>query len=247
MAPLALADELDFERASAGVAFDCDDATLPRGADNLVVRAANRFFEMAGMQAGVRIALRKRVPHGAGLGGGSSDAATTLLALNQIFDDALPEKTLHTIAAEIGSDVPFFLLRSAALCTGRGEIVTSAPAPPPFRLLLAKPEFGVPTPDAYSRWKTARALPRIDYAPQEFGGATFVNDLELPVFEKYPFLARLKTWFREQAEVGAALLSGSGSTVFAVLRDGAEADDLAARARAQLDPKLWTAATAIAG
>jgi 4-diphosphocytidyl-2-C-methyl-D-erythritol kinase len=103
-----------------------------------------------------------------------------------------------------------------------------------------KPEFGVPTPWAYGRWRDARALPGIDYAPQSLGELTLVNDLERPVFEKYVFLAEMKRWLRAQPEVLAAMLSGSGSTMFAVLREAKAAEALAARARAELDPALWT-------
>lgn len=241
MTPISLADELRFERGSDNrVEFECDDPSLSSGADNLVVRAARAFLDNVGSNAGVRIELEKHIPHGAGLGGGSSDAATTLLALNELFDSKVQPNELNEIAAGIGSDVPFFLLRSVAVCRGRGEIALRHTLPQQLRLLLVKPEFGVPTPEAYRRWKTSRELPEIDYDPQQFCGIEFVNDLERPVFEKYPFLARMKTWFREQPEVGAALLSGSGSTVFAALHDGADADALAYRAREQLDPKLWT-------
>jgi 4-diphosphocytidyl-2-C-methyl-D-erythritol kinase len=103
-----------------------------------------------------------------------------------------------------------------------------------------KPDFGVPTPWAYSKWKDSRELPGVEYASQEFSGLRFVNDLERPVFEKFIFLGRLKTWLRCQPEVGAALLSGSGSTLFAVLRESADAEKLAARVREDLDPTLWT-------
>lgn len=243
MTPVSFADELRFERSSNdGIEFTCDDPSLSSGPDNLVVRAARAFLDKIGSSAGVRIELQKWIPHGAGLGGGSSDAATTLLALNKLFEASLPPNELNEVAAGIGSDVPFFLLHSAAICRGRGEIASPHKLPQQLRLLLVKPNFGVPTPEAYRRWKTSRELGVVDYAPQQFCGIEFVNDLERPVFEKYPFLARMKTWFREQPEVGAALLSGSGSTVFAALHDGAEADALAQRAREQLDPKLWAAA-----
>jgi 4-diphosphocytidyl-2-C-methyl-D-erythritol kinase len=184
--------------------------------------------------------LEKRIPHGAGLGGGSSDAAATLLGLNELFETRLDQKDLMQLAAQIGSDVPFFLLGSAATCQGRGEIVDPARLPANFNLLLVKPDFGVPTPWAYGRWKDSRELPGLEYASQEFSGVRFRNDLERPVFEKFVLLGHLKTWLRQQAEVGAALLSGSGSTLFAVLRESADAEKLAARVREEIDPTLWT-------
>jgi 4-diphosphocytidyl-2-C-methyl-D-erythritol kinase len=114
-----------------------------------------------------------------------------------------------------------------------------------LRLLLLKPDFGVPTPWAYGRWKESREIAGVDYAPQEFDGVRFVNDLERPVFEKFVFLGHLKTWLRQQPEVGVALMSGSGSTVFAALRDGTDAEKLAARVREQIDPTLWTYAAEV--
>lgn len=244
MSPISLADRLSFRllENSTAVEFICDDASLPAGPGNLVVRAAQAFLAASGRQVGVSIELEKRIPHGAGLGGGSSDAATALLGLNQLLDAKFSNEQLMQIGAEIGSDVPFFIVQSAANCRGRGEEVATTILPRALRLLLVKPQFGVPTPAAYSRWSASRELPDLDYGPQEFGGITFCNDLERPVFEKYVFLAEIKSWLRQQPEVAVALLSGSGSTVFAVLRDGLEDTGLATRIQAELDPSLWTCA-----
>ena len=242
MAPISLSDRLTIERgeSTGGIQFSCDDSSLSNGEENLVVQAARLFQRATKIGAGVEIALEKRIPHGAGLGGGSSDAATTLLGLNELFETHLARKDLIELAAKIGSDVPFFIHGSAAICRGRGEIVEPARLQASFNLLLVKPDFGVPTPWAYARWKDSRELPGVNYASQKFSGARFVNDLERPVFEKFVLLAYLKTWLCLQPEVGAALLSGSGSTVFAVMRDGADAEKLAARAREDLDSALWT-------
>ncbi|CAA9227892.1 MAG: 4-diphosphocytidyl-2-C-methyl-D-erythritol kinase [uncultured Chthoniobacterales bacterium] len=244
MAPVSLCDELTLAATDdAGVVhFSCDDPSLPTGDDNLAVRAARLFFAATGIAGGVRIALRKRIPHGAGLGGGSSDAAAVLLGLHRMFGSGLETAALAALGAEIGSDVPFFLYRSACVCRGRGELVEPAPLPDTLPLLLLKPAFGVATPWAYGRWKGSKELPGIRYDAQSFGGAEFVNDLERPVFEKYVFLARLKMWLLAQPEVGAALLSGSGSTVLAVLRENGSADDLTRRAEAELDRELWSCA-----
>ena len=242
MAPISLVDCLTIEggKSPGGVKFSCDDSSLSNGDDNLVVRAARLFRKATKIEAGVEIALEKKIPHGAGLGGGSSDAATTLLGLNKLFETRLDRKDLIELAAKIGSDVPFFILGSAAMCRGRGEIVEPTKLPMNFNLLLVKPEFGVPTPWAYQNWKSARKLPGVDYAAQTFSDVRFVNDLERPVFEKFVLLGYLKTWLRLQPEVAAALLSGSGSTVFAVLRKGADANQLGERVHAEIDPKMWT-------
>jgi 4-diphosphocytidyl-2-C-methyl-D-erythritol kinase len=242
MAPISLCDELSIERCDGdpGIHFSCDEPSLSSADDNLVVKAAKLFFETIKRGPGARIHLAKKIPHGAGLGGGSSNAATTLLALNQIFEANLSSEALARMAAQIGSDVPFFIYESAAICRGRGEIVEAISLSQKLPLLLLKPEFGVPTPWAYGRWKDARELPGVSYAPQKVGELTFVNDLEQPVFEKFVFLAQLKMWLLEQPEVTIALLSGSGSTVFAVMRGSGEAHALTQRAREQLDPNLWT-------
>jgi 4-diphosphocytidyl-2-C-methyl-D-erythritol kinase len=242
MAPISLADRLTIERGKSGgdIEFSCDDSSLPSGDDNLVVQAARLFLKTTNAGGGVVIALEKKIPHGAGLGGGSSDAATTLLGLNDLFETRLDRKALIDLAAQIGSDVPFFILGSAAICRGRGEIVEPATLPVKFSLLLVKPDFGVPTPWAYGRWNDSRELRDVKYEPQMFSRVRFVNDLERPVFEKFVLLGYFKTWLHLQPEVGVALLSGSGSTVFAVLREDADPEKLAARARDDIDPTLWT-------
>ena len=239
MAPISLYDELTIEPNDSGFEFFCDDPSLPANENNLVVRAVRTFFGEIKARPRARINLRKRIPHGAGLGGGSSDAASTLMGLNALQQNRLSFDRLRSLAASLGSDVPFFLCRSAARCRGRGEIVEPTPALPRLSLLLLKPAFGVPTAWAYQQWRDSRTWPGIDYGPQQFGGITFENDLERPVFEKYLFLASSKEWLRAQPEIVVALLSGSGSTIFAVLRDGAAAGTLADRARSELDPALW--------
>lgn len=240
IAPISLCDELTIEKGGKGINFQCDDPCLPTDQENLVVRAADLFFEETKLQPAVAIKLKKKIPHGAGLGGGSSDAAATLRALNQLFETRLDRADLVKLASRIGSDVPFFIFESAAACRGRGEIVTPTKLPSRLSILLLKSGFGVETPWAYSRWQESREIPGINYAAPEFGGQRFVNDLERPVFEKFLFLAQVKMWLLEQPEVGAALMSGSGSTIFAVLRDAHHANALADRARRDLDPELWT-------
>ena len=240
--PISLCDEITINRKGAGegIDFRCDDPSIPPGEENLVVRAANTFFAATKLKPSVSIKLKKKIPHGAGLGGGSSDAASTLLALNQLFETNLPREAMAQLAAEIGSDVPFFIFESAALCRGRGELVTPEKSKDSLPLLLLKPEFGVPTAWAYQGWRDSLEIPGVNYVAQEFHGHRFVNDLERPVFEKFVFLAQMKTWLLKQQEVGASLLSGSGSTVFAIMRANVDAEVVAKRARSELDPRLWT-------
>jgi 4-diphosphocytidyl-2-C-methyl-D-erythritol kinase len=242
IAPITLCDDIKIEKSDSGegIEFHCDDPSVPAGEDNLIVRAAMSFFAAAKLKSAISIELKKKIPHGAGLGGGSSDAASTLLALNELFDTKLPREALAKIAEPIGSDVPFFIFQSPALCEGRGELVTPVKLKKKLSILLLKPAFGVSTAWAYSRWQHSREILGVRYQAQEFAGQTFVNDLERPVFEKFVFLARMKVWLSEQAEVGAALMSGSGSTVLAVMRENADANEIAKRAKGELDPELWT-------
>jgi 4-diphosphocytidyl-2-C-methyl-D-erythritol kinase len=243
IAPISLYDEIGIEkRPEKGIKFRCDDSSVPQGDDNLVVRAAKTFFETTKIEPAVSIELKKKISHGAGLGGGSSDAASVLLALNDIFETNLSREALVEMAEPIGSDVPFFLFQSAAVCKGHGEMVMPVKLQRQFSILLLKPAFAVSTAWAYSRWQHSREIPGIRYEAQEFAGQTFANDLERPVFEKFVFLAQLKMWLLSQSEVGAGLMSGSGSTMFAVMRENADADSVATRAKAALDPELWTCA-----
>ena len=238
MAPVTLCDSLEIEPANK-VEFRCDEPALA-GEDNLVVRATRLFFSETNREPKVRLTLHKKIPHGAGLGGGSSDAAAALRGLNRFFDVGLSRERLSILAAQLGSDVSFFLNETAAICRGRGEIVTPAALPEPLSLLLLKPEFGIPSSWAYSRWQATREVAGEIYRPQKFGDIAFVNDLERPVFEKFVFLAQLKMWLLKQTEVSVALMSGSGSTIFAVLRSNVAGDLVAERAKSELDPRLWT-------
>ena len=242
--PVSLCDEIKIDKhpTNKGIEFTCNDASVPKGDDNLVVRAAKTFFERTKLKGGVSIRLKKMIPHGAGLGGGSSDAASILLALNELFETKLPREALAKMGEAIGSDVPFFVFQSSAICKGRGELVTPVKLHEELSILLLKPEFGVSAAWAYQRWQDSQEVPGVRYKPQEFAGQTFLNDLERSVFDKFVFLAQMKTWLLEQPEVGAALMSGSGSTVFAVLREAADANRVAERAKAELDPELWTCA-----
>jgi 4-diphosphocytidyl-2-C-methyl-D-erythritol kinase len=233
-----LFDRIEFTAAQS-FSFECDDSELPTGEGNLVAKAVRAYEAALGKPVKFSIRLEKSVPHGAGLGGGSSDAATTLAGLDQLHGGALGATLLHEIAAALGSDIPFFLTPGAARCTGRGEIITAVPSPAPLNVLLLKPLFSCPTPEAYRNWADSRWIVGVDHAAREIAGVTLVNDLEAPVFSKHLFLAELKQWLLGRPEVAAALLCGSGSTVFAVLKDHADPDALAKTARYELDPNLW--------
>src|SRR6266705_4979350 len=138
IAPITLCDQLEIGTSgtSNGIRFSCDDPSVPAGDNNLIVRAAKAFFAATKLKPAVSIELNKRIPHGAGLGGGSSDAASTLLALNELFETKLPREMLVEIAEPIGSDVPFFIFESVAICRGRGELVAPMRWPQVLSILL---------------------------------------------------------------------------------------------------------------
>ncbi|MCP5536513.1 MAG: 4-(cytidine 5'-diphospho)-2-C-methyl-D-erythritol kinase [Akkermansiaceae bacterium] len=240
MVPLDLGDVLHFEKADRYRLF-CDTPGVPLDETNLITMAVRCFEKQSGNPCRWEITLEKNVPHGAGLGGGSSDAATTLLALNDLEGAGLSLDELAGMGAAFGSDVPFFIYQQACMIGGRGEHVTPVDLPrvAGTRILLLKPSFGVATPDAYKNSLNAEPLYGVDYGPQKLPWGEIVNDLEKPVFYKHRFLAEIKTWLLNQPEVQAAMMSGSGSTMMAFLDDPEKAEGLLGRARQELDPTLW--------
>ncbi len=152
MVPIDLCDSLTFEIDPSGrVSLTCDDASLPTDETNLVMKAARGLREFAGVRQGARIGLSKQIPTRAGLGGGSSDAATTLAALCHLWNLDLEPRDLTTLAGALGSDVPFFLAGGAAVCRGRGESVEPVRGSMPLYFVLICPDFGVGTSDVYAR------------------------------------------------------------------------------------------------
>lgn len=233
-----LADVLRLEVAEEW-SFSCSDMSLPLDERNLVVRAAQAWGEAAGRELGFSVELMKRIPHGAGLGGGSSNAAMTLRGLNELGGNVLEEAKLLEIAADLGSDVPFFLGSGVMRCTGRGEKLEEVGAPGALPIVLLKPRFGVATAGAYQAWEGSRELPGISYAEQKQDWGVMVNDLERPVFEKHLFLAEMKRWLQGRREVQAAVMSGSGSTMIALMKSLDHAKNLIRLAKKELDPSLW--------
>lgn len=247
--PISLADEIEVMHGTGKkIEFTCNDPELPIGSDNLCVRAAEAFYATSGLDHGISISLMKRIPHGAGLGGGSSDAAAVLRGLNQLFDHPLVDEELSQIAASLGSDVPFFLQNGPAWCRGRGEILDVLESVPDRSLLLVKPPFPVPTAWAYQRYAEMRqSFSKTEHGePQWLDGIKLENDLEPPVFEKYLLLPAIKHWLREQPEVESAFMTGSGSTMVAILKPGTSTTTLAGLKVAiseNFGPTIWVAET----
>lgn len=252
--PVNLCDRLTFTRAASGIQLTCSDPTLPTDASNLVHRAATAFFAAAKITEGIRIHLEKHIPMAAGLGGGSSNAAITLLGLNEIFEQPLKLAQLHNIAATLGSDVNFFLQSKPALATGRGERVTSLDDFSALRgvsFFLIHPGFGIPTPWAYR--ELARFPAALNGTPgraqklitqlqsQDLAAASheFYNSLEAPALAKYPVLALYQEFLREQG-AAATLMSGSGSTTFAIFQNQSAAEAVVEKFKARFGATCWT-------
>ena len=240
MVPLDLCDVLEFSPA-ARLEMSCDAPGVPLDESNLVMKAGRLMERELGRSMPWHVRLVKKVPHGAGLGGGSSDAACVLRTLNELEHGGLSRERLAELGGEIGSDVGFFIYGAASRCTGRGEKVEPLPEWEGWRprVVLLKPSFGVSTPDAYRRWSGSRELPGIPYGEQDVGGHVLVNDLERPVFEKHLFLAEMKRWLVKRPGVCGAMMSGSGSTMFAVVEDEGTGRALMEDAARELDPTLW--------
>ncbi len=248
MCPLSLCDEVSLELLeSGGVRLQCDDPDLPTGEDNLAIMAVRAFEAAMGVEIHAHLSITKRIPSGAGLGGGSSDAAAVLRLLNQACSDPAPIEQVSEMAASIGSDVPFFLFGQSCNAGGRGEIIEPIEFGARPQLLLIKPPFGISTPWAYRCWQGSVENPSFTYAAQSMPFGELVNDLERPVFEKYLVLGDLKRWLLDQEEVEGALMSGSGATVFAILRAAGDADALAGRASSEFGETFWFQPAMITG
>jgi 4-diphosphocytidyl-2-C-methyl-D-erythritol kinase len=227
----------------------CSNPDLRVDGSNLCVQATSAAFEvlerMGHTPEGVAIHLDKHLPFGAGLGGGSSDAAATLRAVNDLFKAPLTEEQLHNLAADLGSDVPFFLDEAGvALGTGRGEILHSIPFPKALRstwLLVVVPPVHISTAEAFSGIRPEDA-DRADLLALMSEGSLsdwqelLVNDFERHLFELHPSVAALK---EEMQAMGASYtaMSGSGSSVFGIFKD--EATATATRAALAVDVRSW--------
>ena len=259
MQPVNLCDQMSFERAGAGLQLTCSHPELPVDAKNLVYRAAAAFLAAATISDGVHIHLQKNLPLAGGIGGGSANAAVTFTALNELFGGPLPQEKLHELAAAIGSDVPFFLYDKPALATGRGEKVETLENFPALRgkaFLLVHPGFGISTPWSYQnlarfpaalngRAGRARELvAKLQGHDVVAAAGDFYNSLEAPAFDKFPVLSMYKDFLQENGAL-AALMSGSGSTTFAIAESLATADSLAEKFKGRFGDQGWLATAAI--
>jgi len=227
MQKISLYDELSFAPRRSGVILHCSDKTLPVDENNLVVRAAKVILGHCGYPFGVDISLIKKIPLTAGLGGGSSDAATTLKALNKIFSFGLNRAQLMRLGAELGADVPFFLFGNKALACGIGDELKRAPSYPRLHFLLIKPPFELSTKMVYQSLNLRLTTEKNNYSiPQLLALDDIIkelrNDLESVSLKIHPELAVLKKMLLGCGALGA-LMSGSGPTVFGIYRSEKEA------------------------
>jgi 4-diphosphocytidyl-2-C-methyl-D-erythritol kinase len=255
MQPVNVCDEMTFERAGAGLQLTCSSPELPTDATNLVHRAAASFLAAAGISDGVRIHLQKNLPLAGGIGGGSANAAVTFSALNELFGSPLPPEKLHELAAALGSDVPFFLYDKPAFATGRGEKVRLLEHFPALRgraFFLAHPGFGISTPWSYQnlarfpdalngrKGRAEKLISLLQTGDLKIAAAEFYNSLEAPAFGKFPVLALYREFLRENGAL-AALMSGSGSTTFAIVENVHSGESLAEKFKSQFGANGWTA------
>ena len=263
VAPVEFGDTLAVELAET-FSLDCDDPAVPVDETNLVLKAAQAFRAVTGWNGGARFTLTKRIPMGAGLGGGSSDAATALIALNGLAGGRLGPGELAQVAAQVGSDCPLFLAGGPVVMRGRGDRVERMPEEAARRLsgrrvLIFKPDFGVGTPWAYGR---IAARSHRGYRPGveaetrlsgylhavsagRAGDEQLFNDLERDVFAKFVALPVLLEQLRQQFGL-TPRMSGSGSACFAMLPDAAPVAAITAAVRAAWGPSAFVRETKLA-
>jgi 4-diphosphocytidyl-2-C-methyl-D-erythritol kinase len=215
---------ISLRKAGKGIRLECDDPAIPSGRENLVYRACDLWRCARGFRGGIQVRLEKQIPTGSGLGGASSDAAATLEGLERLTDEKLPPRVRFSLAAQLGSDVPLFLLGGRVLGCGRGEEVYPLSDLPPRKCLVIFPGFSISTPEAYreaslrlTRQGKLRSMDTFGAWPQfpliSWGPAE--NDFEHVVFARWPELAGVK---RQLIRAGAemASLTGSGSALYSV-------------------------------
>jgi 4-diphosphocytidyl-2-C-methyl-D-erythritol kinase len=213
-----------------GISLEVDDPALPAGPENLVCRALAAISRELGFRGGIQARLEKRIPVARGLGGGSSDAAAAMVGMLRLTKMKIPLARLMEIAAGLGADVPFFLAGGRALAVNRGDEIYPLPDAPARTIVIVSPrEIGVSTRDAYE-WVSAELTNRPE-PPKIWGfcalcwsrrGAGISNDFEAPVFGRHPRLGEIRDGLLKRGAADAAL-AGSGSAVFGVFRNPAQA------------------------
>ncbi|MBW6484779.1 MAG: 4-(cytidine 5'-diphospho)-2-C-methyl-D-erythritol kinase [Syntrophobacterales bacterium] len=234
---ISLYDELTFVQRASGIMVKCPGSILPEDENNLVFRAAAGFYDRTGLKPGIEITLQKHIPVGAGLGGGSSDAATTLVTMNELHDSPLSTEELLRLGESLGADVPFFIFGKTAWASGKGEMLTEAPGLPLFWIVLINPGFPVSTREIYQGLNLGLTKKIIKYSIPRFSSVKeaasgLVNDLERVTLALHPALAEIKAFLLKNGALGAAM-TGSGPTMFGVFADEASAQRVIRSSAAQ--------------
>ena len=234
MQEVSLFDYVYLENNDKGIEFTCSNPKLSAGEDNLVVKAVRLLQTESKINRGVRIHLDKRIPIGAGLGGGSSDAVATLIGLNKLWQTGYDEKQLMLLAGKLGSDTPFFVVGNTAICKGRGEIITPYPINVSYNYIIIYPRFEVSNATVYKNFKFSLTknlkdvnffLTQVASGDPEKLGANLHNRLEDVVFRLYPALEKIKKMFSELNFCGV-LLSGSGSSLYCLCKEGMDLKEI---------------------
>jgi 4-diphosphocytidyl-2-C-methyl-D-erythritol kinase len=239
MLPVGLYDSIEIEFADLP-SFQSNVPELDEDPSNLVSRAADLFNRSASIDMAYAIRLEKKIPIGAGLGGGSSNAAATLRLLNELHNHRFRSEELEVLAAKLGSDVAFFIAGRSAWCSGRGERIEPRFFPEDLWVCLFKPGFGISTAGVYRAYAQLE-LERKHGKGIETPWGKLQNDLEQAVLPKYLFLGLVKGWLNQQPESVFALMSGSGSTMFAIVRSRSDGGTLQGRFRAEFGEQTWSA------
>jgi len=250
MQTIRLFDELTLRKQGTGVTLECLRETVEGSTEeNLAFKAADLFLRKGHGTGGVHLELKKNIPIAAGLGGGSSDAASCLMALNELFRVGLSDDDLRSTAAELGSDVPFFVEGGTALCTGRGELVKPLPAAPRFGGILIAPDVRFKTSEMYGLLSAEDSQgPDVDVMLHSIESgelssvcSSLFNSFERVAFQKAPELAHLKSMLERLGSLGV-ILCGSGPTLLGIFPSVAQAEAALQRFRLATGPKTRFAA-----
>lgn len=233
-----ICDIMHFEKIRRGIQIQSDHPRLPPEGNNLIYRAAQLFFELTGLNSGIKITLQKQIPVGGGLGGGSSNAATTLLGLNRLFETNLCLSDLMTYSEKLGTDIPFCLIGGTALLKGKGERVYPLPSIKEGWLVVVYPGIPVSTSWVYSQLNSrltlggSRVKLNIEKVKKKLANGRLLeikdllyNKLEEVTIERFPVLGSIKEEMRKKGAAGV-LMSGSGSTVFGLVENMKEGKKL---------------------
>ncbi|HET6419443.1 MAG TPA: 4-(cytidine 5'-diphospho)-2-C-methyl-D-erythritol kinase [Geobacteraceae bacterium] len=224
MQRIDLCDEIEIRlKKTPGIDVDCNSEAVSGGRDNIAWRAAEAILSHAGVATGVEISISKKIPVAAGLGGGSSDAATVLMGLNELLGAGFSDDRLMEIGVKLGADVPFFIFKKTALAEGIGEKLSPVEGLPPAWLVLVNPNIHVSTAWVYQNLRLTNGqddykLPRFCNKVEDIC-SILMNDLETVTIERFPVIRDIKETLLGFGAAGV-LMSGSGPTVFAVF--GAE-------------------------